>query len=122
MTYDALNRKRQFGIDEWGAFGFGGHYSLSMFSVIEKHQSKLRVSPRKLNPNLDCVWKQMGDGRSTLHILPSINTVFCCHCQWSKHTIAEILSNTYQKAIHGLSNTDQKAILGADSVMWSANS
>jgi hypothetical protein len=53
----------------------------------------------------------MGDGRATLPILPSNNPVFCCHYQYSKRIVAEILSNT-----------DQEAILGADLVMWSANS
>ena len=116
--YDALNNTQIFGIDEWG--GFLGNYSLSMSSVIMRHESTLRVSPsfsfswdgpNWSNPILDCVWKQMGDGRATLHILPSNNTVFCCHYQYSKRIVAEILSNT-----------DQEAILGADSVMWSANS
>jgi hypothetical protein len=110
--YDALNWKKQFGIDEWGVFG--RRYSLSMSSVLERHE--LQVSPYlehgwdgpdRGRPNLDCVWKLMGDGRATLHILPSNNTVFCCHYQWSKRTIAYI---------------DQEAVLAAESVMWSANS
>jgi hypothetical protein len=115
--YGALNQKKLFGIDEWGVFG-AHHYSLTMSSVIERHE--LQVSPafdagwdgpKRFRPNLDCVWKLMGDGRATLHILPSNNTVFCCHYQFSKRTLAEILSNT-----------DHEAILGADTVMWSAKS
>ena len=118
--YDTLNNAKWFGIDEWGGRGY---YSLSMSSVIKKNQSTLRVSPnfnaesgwdgplRKFPRNLDCVWKQKEDGRATLHILPSNNPVFCCHYQYSKRDIADILSNT-----------DQEAILRADSVMWSANS
>jgi hypothetical protein len=93
-----------------------------MSSVVKKHQSKLRVSPRfskkfkwdgpdERNPKLDCVWTLMRDGKATLNKLPSNNPVVYCHYQYSKHTLAEILSNT-----------DQEAILEADSVMWSANS
>jgi hypothetical protein len=94
-----------------------------MSSVLQKNQNTLRVSPtfdaesgwdgpvKKIPRNLDCVWKQKKDGRATLHILPSNNPVFCCHYQHSKREIAEIFSNT-----------DQKEILGADLVMWSANS
>jgi hypothetical protein len=118
--YDALNDSNHLGLDEWGVFG--RVYHLSMSSVIARHASKLRISPptlelgwdgpvQKFPRYLDCVWKQMGDGRATLHILPSNNPVFCCHYQYSKRDIADILSNT-----------DQEAILRADSVMWSANS
>jgi hypothetical protein len=118
--YDALNNSTHLGIDEWGGMSGEDNYSLSMSSVMMRHESTLRVSPSSLfgwdgpdwdNPKLDCVWKLMGDGRATLHILPSNNLVFCCHYQYSKQTIAEILSNT-----------DQKAILRADLFMWSANS
>ena len=118
--YDALNDSNHLGLDEWGVFG--RVYHLSMSSVIARHASKLRISPptlelgwdgpvQKFPRYLDCVWKQMGDGRAALHILPSNNPVFCCHYQYSKRDIADILSNT-----------DQEAILRADSVMWSANS
>jgi hypothetical protein len=117
--YDALNNSNPLGIDEWAAFG--RVYHLSMSSVIARHKSTLRISPtfdlgwdgprKKIPRHLDCVWKQKKDGRATLHILPSNNPVFLCHYQSSKREIADILSNT-----------DQEAILGADSVMWSANS
>jgi hypothetical protein len=105
--YDALNNSNHLGIDEWGVFG--RVYHLSMSSVIARHKSTLRISPtlehgwdgpvKKIPRHLDCVWKQKKDGRATLHILPSNNPVFCCHYQYSKHEIAEILSNTDWEAI-----------------------
>jgi hypothetical protein len=118
LYYDALNNSTALALDEWGYVG--NHYSVSMSSVIQKHESTLRISPafdagwdgpNITNPNLDCVWTLMRDGRATLHILPSNNPALYCHYQYSKRTISEILSNT-----------DQEAILGADLVMWSANS
>jgi hypothetical protein len=118
--YDALNNLNYLGIDEWGGMSGEGNYSLSMSSVIMRHESTLRVSPSILfgwdgpnrsDPKLDCVWKQMGDGRATLRKFPSNNPVFCCHYEFSKRTLADILSNT-----------DHEAILGADTVMWSAKS
>jgi hypothetical protein len=118
LYYDDLNNSTALAIDEWGSLG--GVYHLSMSSVVKKEQSTFQISPsfkfkwdgpNERNPKLDCVWTLMGDGRATLNKLPSNNTVFCCHYQLSKRTIADILSNT-----------DQEAILEADSVMWSASS
>jgi hypothetical protein len=116
LYYDALNNSTALAIDEWGQLG--GVYSLSMSSVVKKHLSKFQISPRfkfgwegpnEHNPRLDCVWKQMKDGRATLTKLPN-DEVIMCHFMYSKKKIADILSKT-----------DQDAILGADSVMWSAN-
>ena len=117
LYYDALNNSTALAIDEWGQLG--GVYSLSMSSVVKKHQSTFQISPSftfgwdgpdEQNPKLDCVWKQMKDGRAALNKLPHNPPVLYCHYQYSKKKIADILSNT-----------DQEAILGADSVMWSAN-
>ena len=118
MYYDALNNSTALAIDEWGQLG--GVYSLSMSSVVKKHQSTFQISPSfkfgwdgpdEQNPKLDCVWKQMKDGRAALNKLPHNPPVLYCHYEYSKKKIADILSNT-----------DQEAILGADSVMWSSNS